>query len=536
MRKFLKRFWGKFNRQDPIQIEEKEVAAHYEGKFSKTDSLTELSVSSEDLLMKDLEGTCLDSQKKDDNNANVDNISLRSSEVADSEQDQFLDELDDILATLECGEELVSPEKVVSDKFSCNLSDTTEIKNNIADKASSLATDAVANVSFDFEEKVILQSPRFIEEEIVIQSDEFSGNLTTGKYDPYIEVEEVEEVEEESRTSIGVGQTNDFSSDDKSDESEDLDFDDEIDDSELEVYADELTELNLGDESPQVYDNHLSSDIEQSEIDRLLEEQFDSYDSFLSSAWDDLDEDVAVEEKNDWCIERNVTPELRIAQLVDQFIDNIDCSEAYYSILENIFWGVGNRHVLKEGYIVRRSPAQEKVLAELITIYNVTPYELELIYALKQIWMDNHCFWSVAILSRKTKEIINIEHNHKNLSWKVAARFIQNLPFLSDEVLIEEFLLSLYHYWYQVYIIRPRKRISRAVDYTVFQDFLKEIVRMAEYKEKEMEPLLRGYNSWFEEISGESNCYFWEPNRELNILQELDLYEQHNHPKAIATR
>lgn len=531
MRKFLKRFWGKFNRQDPIQTDKGKTFSNHDNnsKFSKKDSSKELSVSSEDLLVQNLESSCSDAQEKDDNNANVDNISLRNSEVADSEQDQFLDELDDILATLEGGEELVSSEKVVSDKFSYNLSNTTEIKNNVEDKASSLTTDAVASVSYDFEEKDTLQSSRFIEEEIVIQSDKFPGDLTISKHDTFIEVEEVEE---ESRTSIGVGQVDDLSFYDESDEAKDLDFDD----AELEVYADELTELNLGDESPQVYDNHLNSDIQQCEIDRLLEEQFDSYDNFLSSAWDDLDEDVAVEEKNDWWIERNVTPELRIAQLVDQFIDNIDCSEAYYPILENIFWGVGNRHVLKEGYIVRRSPAQEKVLAELITIYNVTPYELELIYALKQIWMDNHCFWSVAILSRKTKEIINIEHNHKNLSWKVAARFIQNLSFLSDEVLIEEFLLSLYHYWYQIYIIRPRKRISRAVDYTVFQDFLKEIVRMAEYKEKEMEPRLRGYNSWFEEISGESNCYFWEPNRELNILQELDLYEQHDYPKAIATR
>lgn len=287
------------------------------------------------------------------------------------------------------------------------------------------------------------------------------------------------------------------------------------------ILADEADEA---DEADDLEDSFNKSSFIDDELNQLflngndflgsdLLEQGLYEDDFLDESEDDVEDD------DQYTIELEISAEDRIEQLVVQFVDKIGCGEAFEPVLEKIFWGLDNQYTLSKEYKVRRSPHQESALTKLIVDNRVTPEELDLMFSIKMIWNDNHQLWSSLAISRKTRGISYLDQNYKQISWEFAYNFMQAFPFLSDEILIEDFLLSIYSYWYQENIRKKSQYLNGNPSYRVFHHFLQVLMEIG---------LNYGADSYA------TILWYWE---QINIRdledQNLFIYKDKERDKAI---
>lgn len=288
---------------------------------------------------------------------------------------------------------------------------------------------------------------------------------------------------------------------------QEIDCSDDADDEYLDEY----------DDSVKLFTSDLSEDDEYEDN----EEKEGCIDSFLESFDDELlDEINFIDlEENDWEDELNEIPaEDRIAQLVGDFMGNIHCSPEYKDVLEKIFWGVENTHVVSKNFVVRRSKSQESTLKKLIKEYGVSAYELELIYTLKSLWRENSYLWaSITLKSHRTQGSI-VNYNYKTLSWEVGYSFIRAFPYLSDDVLIDEFLRDLYDYWFETREVHGKRQ------YRAFLFYLQDVMEFSFRGDAEIYSSLGlDYRMGLYQCSGLSSLFI-QQNPKLKMLRKLDVY------------
>lgn len=237
--------------------------------------------------------------------------------------------------------------------------------------------------------------------------------------------------------------------------------------------------------------------------------------------WSALDdEDVDQAEPSIVAVDRleeeRIDPDLRLEQIVVDFMARIECDPLYEPILLQIFLGVERRDTLGKKALVRKNPAREEAIRKLIVEYAVSVQQLELIYSIKEIWYANEYFWSSVSLKELKSRDSYFLRNYRHMSWEVAYQFTEAFPFLSDPYLIEEFLLTRYEQW----ISSPN--LYRRRDLKAFVFYIRALMRIAERYGEQSYCALHNCDFWSEKEGRYQEDFYLDQCREWNIMLELD--------------